>query len=165
MRLLSVWLPLPRLSLAVGIVWLLLHGSLAPGHVAMALAVAWAVPGIVRHMVPDLPRVKRPAAALGYVMLVLWDILVANVRVARLVVGPLGHLRPRVVVVPLDTGEPAVVAILAATVTLTPGTVTLHADAAERRLEVHALDVTDPDALVAEIKHRYERRLREVFGC
>jgi multicomponent K+:H+ antiporter subunit E len=30
---------------------------------------------------------------------------------------------------------------------------------------VHVLDLADPDGLVSEIKHRYERPLKEIFGC
>ena len=43
----------------------------------------------------------------------------------------------------------------------------MSADVSQDRqtLLIHALDVDDPDALVAEIKQRYERPLKEIFEC
>jgi multicomponent K+:H+ antiporter subunit E len=45
----------------------------------------------------------------------------------------------------------------------TPGTVSADLSSDGTKLLVHCLDADDPDAVVAEIKHRYERRLREIF--
>jgi multicomponent K+:H+ antiporter subunit E len=50
-------------------------------------------------------------------------------------------------------------------VTLTPGTVSVDIDRARRVLLVHALVTEDPAAIAAEIKTRYEARLREIYGC
>jgi multicomponent K+:H+ antiporter subunit E len=46
---------------------------------------------------------------------------------------------------------------------MTPGTVTRDVSACGRALLVHCLDAPDPDAVRDEIKHRYERRLKEIF--
>jgi multicomponent K+:H+ antiporter subunit E len=85
--------------------------------------------------------------------------------VARLAFGSVTGLRGATFDVPLDLEEPVAVSMLAATVTLTPGTVTLLIDLPGRRLVVHALDEPDPDAVVIQIKQRYENRLKEIFGC
>lgn len=159
------WLPYPVFSLLLAVTWLLMQGEASLGNVLLGGMLAVGLPWSVRHMLPDLPPVRRPVLLARYLLLVQWDIIVSNLRVARLVLGPLSRLRPRVVEVPLDMDRPVVVAMLAMTITLTPGTVSLVIDAPNRRLLVHGLDVEDPDALVAEIKDRYERRLKEIFGC
>jgi multicomponent K+:H+ antiporter subunit E len=38
-------------------------------------------------------------------------------------------------------------------------------DDARTKILVHVLDLDDPGQFVAEIKHRYERPLKEIFGC
>jgi multicomponent K+:H+ antiporter subunit E len=58
-----------------------------------------------------------------------------------------------------------VTAVLAAVVSLTPGSVSADYDADAHALLVHGLDVGDPAAEAARIKARYERALREVFSC
>ena len=57
------------------------------------------------------------------------------------------------------------VALLANIIAITPGTVVADIDDACTRILVHVLDLDDPGRLVAEIKHRYERPLKEIFGC
>lgn len=158
------WLPCPRLALFLGILWLLLAQSVSAAHVLLAVLLGVGLPLLTGAMLPDLPTVRRPGRLAAYVLLVLWDILVANLKVAKLTLGPLSRLNPAVVEVPLDIEHPVVASLLAATVTLTPGTVSMDIDMVARRLTVHGLDVPDAEALVAEIKDRYERRLLEIFG-
>jgi multicomponent K+:H+ antiporter subunit E len=57
------------------------------------------------------------------------------------------------------------ISLLASIVTMTPGTVSADVSEGNTSLLVHALDCDDPDALVAEIKQRYEKPLMEIFGC
>lgn len=57
------------------------------------------------------------------------------------------------------------ISLLVCVVSLTPGSVSADLSGDRRILLVHALDVPDADALVAEIKQRYEAPLKEVFPC
>jgi multicomponent K+:H+ antiporter subunit E len=59
--------------------------------------------------------------------------------------------------------SPEAISILAGTITLTPGTVSANLSDQGHSLLVHALDTDDPDAVRDDIKHRYERRLKEIF--
>jgi multicomponent K+:H+ antiporter subunit E len=77
-------------------------------------------------------------------------------------------LRPAFVRVPLDLRTDFAVTVLASTVTLTPGTVSvaIEGNAADgRRLVVHVLRCMDRDEMVQSIKERYERRLQEILEC
>lgn len=158
-------LPHPRLSILLALLWLLLNGSWSIGHVLLGAVLGVVIGLAVRSTYPEIPRVRAPLKALAYLLLVLRDIVVANVQVARLVLGPLAWLRPRIVSVPLDIDDPVVASLLAATVTLTPGTVSVDLDLARRELTVHALDAADDASVIDGIKSRYERRLKEIFRC
>ena len=95
----------------------------------------------------------------------MWDILVANVEVAWIVLTrPNSKLHPAWVVIPLDLKQPEAISILAGTITLTPGTVSADMSDGGHSLLVHALDAPDPDAVRDQIKNRYERRLKEIFA-
>ena len=52
---------------------------------------------------------------------------------------------------------------LASLITLTPGTVSAELSDDRRYLLIHALDLQDPEALIDEIKSRYEAPLKEIF--
>jgi multicomponent K+:H+ antiporter subunit E len=96
--------------------------------------------------------------------IVLWDIVVANVQVARLVLFRRPEtLRSRFVTIALDLDSPEAITVLAGTITMTPGTLTADYDPDGHTLKVHCLHAPDPDEVVATIKERYERRLRSIF--
>jgi multicomponent K+:H+ antiporter subunit E len=111
--------------------------------------------------------VSRPLALLAYLALVLRDVVVANVEVAVLILGPASRWQPRFVPVPLRVRDDFVTTILASTVTLTPGTVSVDVQddgSGGRTLLVHCLRCPDPEALVSQVRDRYEARLLEIFG-
>ena len=157
-------LPHPVLSATVALVWVLLANDLSPGTAALALVIGVAVPKFTSVYWPDRARIGNPRMILEYLAVVLYDIVVSNVEVARLVLFRRGDsLRSGYVTVPLDLTSPEAITVLAGTITMTPGTLTVDFDPEAHALLVHCLEVTDRDAVVADIKRRYERRLRSIF--
>jgi multicomponent K+:H+ antiporter subunit E len=157
------WLPHPALSMLLAASWLLLMHTLDPVQVAWAVLLGLAIPCLMRHLLPAASPV-RLAPALRLTGVVLWDIVVANIAVARLVLGPMARLRPAWVRVTLDTAHPTAMAMLATIITTTPGTVSCVVDEERGEILVHALDCADPLAMAADIKARYERPLIAIFG-
>jgi multicomponent K+:H+ antiporter subunit E len=47
---------------------------------------------------------------------------------------------------------------------MTPGTLTADISADGRALLIHSLHAPDPDSIRADIKSRYEARLKRIFG-
>lgn len=157
-------LPHPLLSLAVFITWLLLVNSLALNSMVFAAILAVVMPLFTRAYWPDIPRVRHPLRIVGFVLLVMYDIVRANIEVALIVLfKPARNLRPAWVRIPLDLRTPEAITLLAGTITMTPGTVSSDLSADGRSILVHALHAPDPDAVRDEIKQRYERRLMEIF--
>ena len=158
-------LPHPITSFFVLVVWLELYSSLAALHLITGVLLAVLIPLVLNRALDDPVTIRRPGIALRLGAVVLWDIIVSNLVVARRVLGPLPRLRPGFIEVPLDLGHPDAVALLASIIAITPGTVAADVDDARTRILVHVLDLDDPAQLIAEIKHRYERPLKEIFGC
>jgi multicomponent K+:H+ antiporter subunit E len=157
--------PHPLLSAAIVLTWLALVRDTGPGHLLLAVLLGVVIPRFTLRFSPQPSLVLRAGTALRLAMTVVWDIVVANVAVARLVLGPTSLLRPAFVEVPLDIEQPFAVGLLASIITMTPGTVSCAVDRERGRIHVHALDAPDPAAVVADIKARYEAPLREIFGC
>ncbi|CAN7323092.1 Na+/H+ antiporter subunit E [Pseudomonas solani] len=158
-------LPHPTMSLLLLLVWLLLSNSIAFGHWLLGGLLGVAIPLLCNPLMIDRPREWHPTRLGRFVLLVMWDILVANFQVARQTLGPLERLRPAFVEVPIDLDDEMAISILVCVVSLTPGSVSADLSADRRTLLVHALDVPDDAALIAEIKSRYEAPLKEVFPC
>jgi multicomponent K+:H+ antiporter subunit E len=157
------WLPAPLLSAVLFTVWLLLNNTLDPAHIVLGAALALVVPRFTERLRPEKPRLQRPATIVRLGLAVLWDIVVSNIEVARRILGPEAAINPRFVWVPLDIRDPNGILALAGIITMTPGTLTADLSEDLRFLLVHAFDVDDEAALIARIKARYEKPLREIF--
>ncbi len=157
-------LPHPALTLVLVLVWLMLLQDVGLGSIVMALFLGIMIPILTSPYWPDRPRLRNPGAIVGFVLIVLWDICKANITVAWLVLFRRNaDLQSRFITIPLDLTSPEAIAVLAGTITLTPGTVSADLSACGRALLVHCLHAPDPDAVRDEIKDRYERRLKEIF--
>jgi multicomponent K+:H+ antiporter subunit E len=158
------FLPHPRLSLFVTLIWVILVNEISAGAIVMGLALGVLMPILTGPFWPDPPRLRRPLKILEYIGIVVWDIAVANIQVARVILFvPNAQVRSVYVTVPLALRTPEAITVLACTITMTPGTVSAELSADGRALLVHGLDVPDPEGLVAGIKTRYEARLLEIF--
>ena len=157
------WLPHPILTPCLAGLWLLLVNSAAPGQIVLGVLLGWGIPLFTSRFWPDRVRICKPLTLLRFVGVVLWDIVIANLIVARLILGRPQALRPAFVAVPLALTSDLAISLLASTITLTPGTLSALLSADRKILLVHALDVADSAELAATIKQRYEKPLREVF--
>lgn len=163
-RLYNWLLPHPFLTILLAVVWTLLQNEISAGMVVFGIILGIIIPRATAVWWPDRPVGFRIGKMIAYVILVLWDIVVANVQVAWIVLTRRNkNLRPAWVIIPLDLRSAEAITVLAGTITLTPGTVSADISCNGRTLLVHALDAPDPDAVRDEIKQRYEARLKEIF--
>lgn len=161
---LSRLVPHPILTLLLTLVWMMLMNSISAGALAFGLFLGLVVPFLTQSYWPDRPRIHRPLKIVAYILLVLYDIVMANVTVARIVLFvPRAKLQPAWIVIPLELRSPEAITVLAGSITLTPGTLTAEVSSDAHAILVHCLHAPDPDAVRDEIKHRYERRLLEIF--
>lgn len=160
-------LPSPRLSLALLATWLMLGNTLAPGQILLGAGLALAIPLLSASLRPAAAG-RRASGRWGPAVVllgrVLADIVVANVQVARRVLGAEANLSPCFIDFELTLQSPTAVAMLVSIVSLTPGTISADLSADRRHLLIHALDAPDPVAVAAAIRSRYEAPLVELFA-
>ena len=158
-------LPHPTLSLTLAALWTLLANSFSPGAIVLGLALGVLIPLFTAQFWPDKPAIRSWRGAIVYGLIVVWDIVVANLEVAYWILTKRNdELHTRWVVIPLEITSPEAITVLAGTITMTPGTVSADLSADGHALLVHCLNAPDGEATVAQIKQRYERRLKEIFG-
>lgn len=157
-------LPHPGLTLLLVTMWMLVLNSLSIGGFLLGLFFAIVVPLFTAPFWPDRPQMRLGLPLLGYAFLVLWDIVVANFEVARLILFRRNRdFRSCWLSIPLELRSAEAITLLAGTISLTPGTVSTDISTDGRHLLVHALDTGDPAGEITRIKARYERRLLEIF--
>jgi len=159
-------LPMPLHSFMLLLVWLMINSTLSLGHILLGAVLGVVIPLICAPLRVPQQSIKKPFKVLSYACIVLWDIIIANIEVALLVVGPARRIKPGFVAVPLDLTEIFPITVLASTVTMTPGTVSGEVSEDKKWLYVHVLNMPEDEQEVIDlIKQRYESRVKEIFGC
>lgn len=156
------WLAHPWLSGLLGLTWLLLQNSLESFHLVSAVLIGLILPRLLADFLPQSDRINiKPA--LGLTGVVLWDIFMSNITVARLVLGPLSKMQPGWVEVPLTLRNPTAISLFATIITTTPGTVSCTVNEDQWVILVHALDCSNAPQMAADMKARYEQPLMAIF--
>lgn len=158
------WFPMPLHSLLLWAVWMLLN-SFSVGHAVLGAALAFVIPLVAAPLSSPQPAVRKPVTVLKYLYSLTIDIFLSNIEVAKQVLGPQHKLRPAFIAYPLELKQDFPITILASTISLTPGTVSVEFSGDYNWLYIHALDMDNEEDLIAEIKQRYEQPLKEIFGC
>ncbi|SRR6056297_1302658 len=161
---LSRLVPHPLLSLTLVLAWLGLVNTFTLGNLILGGTIGLIVPMVTADYWPDRPKVRRPLKVVEYTLIVLWDIIVANVQVAWIILFRRErNINSQWIPVPLELTSAEAITVLAGTITMTPGTVSATLAADGGTILVHCLHTDDPDAERERMKSRYERRLKEIF--
>ena len=156
--------PHPLVSTIVLVSWLMLQHSLSVGNILLALLLGWGIPKLLQNFIVRTPNINW-SEAIKLFFVVLWDIIICNIRVANLVLGSSKNLHPQWFRVPLDTNHDQVNSLLAMIVTTTPGTVTAGIDQQRGDILVHSLNTSDTAFEIQDIKTRYEQPLIRIFNA
>jgi multisubunit Na+/H+ antiporter MnhE subunit len=105
---------------------------------------------------------RRIRAALMLLAVFLWDLVVASLGVARIVLSPRIDTAPAIIVVPVELERPWAVALAAYFASLTPGSTCLHVSDDRRLLYIHVLHTADAAAWTARFKRHFVRWIREL---
>ena len=89
----------------------------------------------------------------------VWEMILANIRVAICVVSPLSRMSPGIVAIRLDARTDTEITVLANMITLTPGTLSVDVSDDRKVLYVHTLFARDPRAVRSQIKKSFESRI------
>lgn len=156
------WFDHPVLSLLLAVTWLALSRSVEPVHLLSAALIGLIVPRLLRGLL-HVGSPIRWSPAIRLTLVVTWDIVMSNITVAKLVLGPMSRPQPAWLRVPLVSDHHRVNALFASIITMTPGTVSAVIDEQARCIWVHALNCDDADGMVADMKSRYEAPLLTIF--
>ncbi len=159
------WFPHPVLSVLLLLLWLLLVNAAGPPQLVMGALLGFLLPLFTQSFWEHPPVVQRYGPLFRLVPLFIWDVIVANVVVAILILSFWRKPRPNWIAIPLDITNEYAILVLGSMITMTPGTVTAKLTPDRSKMLVHVLDTDDPEAEIRQIKQRYERPLKEVFEC
>jgi multicomponent Na+:H+ antiporter subunit E len=146
------------LNILVAMVWHAMQPVAGPGDFILGFVVGFVMLAAIYR-----PYGRRTWATFTYMVFLVWAIVQSALQVAGLILGPNSRLQQGIVAVPVTGITDFELAILASSITLTPGTLSIDvatdAGSGERVLYVHNLIVDDPDDMRRQIKNDFERRI------
>jgi multicomponent Na+:H+ antiporter subunit E len=148
----------------LALAWMTLTGDFTPRNFLLGFLLGFLVLLVAEPVVGTHRYFRKARLAVGFVLFFIWEMVVANLRVAYEVITPGRRMKPGVVAIPLDVKTDAGITMLANLITLTPGTLSLDVSSDRTVLYVHGMYVGDLESFRRQIKEGFERRVRELLA-
>jgi multicomponent Na+:H+ antiporter subunit E len=148
--------------------WLLLSGSLAIESVAVGVVIAGfvavALGGNLSYLAGYRFTPASLAATLAYIAYFLKELFKSNIAMATLVLKPDLPVRPAIVRVRTSLRNPVARLLLANSITLTPGTLSVEMKGEWLYIHWVVAEATEVDAATRAIAAGFERYLEVMYG-
>jgi len=152
------------INTVLALIWAALIGEFSLEILLAGYILGYLTLYVTRGVTGETTYFTCAARVIRFLFYFLWEMFIANLRVARDVLrpGPL-RMQPRVIAIPLDRKHDVAVTLLGNVMSLTPGTLTL--DVAEDRgmLFIHAMHSPDREETLQQIKDGFERIVFSLF--
>jgi multicomponent Na+:H+ antiporter subunit E len=150
-------------NLLLALIWAAASGRFTFENVIVGFGIGYVALWLARRALGPSNYFAKLRLALGFVLFFVWQLILANLRVAYDVVTPAHRARPGVIAIPLEAQSDLEITLLANVITLTPGTLSLDVSDDRKVLYIHAMFIDAPEALRDNIKNGFERRLLELL--
>ena len=152
-------------NIFLSLVWMALTGTFTFANFLVGFAISSLTMWLTgsHGEVTFIVYITRVFRFVGLFFFFLWELLMANLRVAYEVLTPGYQMRAAIIAIPLDAKSDLEITVLANLITLTPGTLSLDVSQDRKTLYIHAMHVGDVDKFRHDIKARLERRVMGVF--
>ncbi|MBV9787957.1 MAG: Na+/H+ antiporter subunit E [Chloroflexi bacterium] len=151
------------LNIILALAWAALTGDFSPGSLLSGFGIGFVLILFSQRIMSGPNYIQKVWRMLDLFVYFLFQLVISNVRVAIDVLRRTSALRPGIIAVPLDARTDAEIMLLVNLVMLTPGTLALDVSSNRRELYLHTMNADNPDAVRAEIKNGFERRVLRVL--
>jgi multicomponent Na+:H+ antiporter subunit E len=148
------------MNLLLAVLWAALHADLSVTTTGVGFLFGFLLLSVIHRGYG-----AAVLGAVGFVIFLIKAIILSSIQVAGYVLAPKLKLDQGIVAIPLAARTDLEIALLASSITLTPGTLSVdvgHAADGQRVLYVHNLVMGDADDVRKTIKQDFERRILRV---
>jgi multicomponent Na+:H+ antiporter subunit E len=151
-------------SILLALAWAALQGEITLANLLAGYVFGYVILALLaRGGVMPSTLTSRTAHALGLAGFFIWQLVVANVRVAVDVLRPRTTIQPAVLGIPLDLTTDGEILLLSMLINITPGSVTIDLAEDRKTLYVHVMHMVSAETSRREIKEGFERRVKLLF--
>jgi len=153
----------PLWHILLALIWVAMHGEFTLEHFVVGLGVGFLILVFTRRAIGAPNYTRKVGQVINLALFFLWELILANLRVAYNVVTPHHYMKPGVLGIPLEAHTDLEITVLASLISLTPGTLSLDVSTDRKTLYIHAMYIDEEDAVRRKIKDGFERRVLEVL--
>lgn len=151
-------------NIVLAVIWAAVTGTISLGNLAIGFLLGYLVMLVAAPAIDAENYTRRLRLAVGFIFYFLKELFVSSIRVAIDVIKPSFKMKSGIVGIPLDAESDLEKTLLANSISLTPGTLSLDISEDGKTLYIHAMyiDEGDVDAVRREIKSGMERHILEI---
>ena len=151
------------LNLFLALAWGAITGQMSVANLACGFVIGYGGLWLVSPSTVRSGYFAKVRQIVRFALHFIWELLIANVRVAVDIVTPRHLMKPAILAIPVNSRSPAETTMLANVITLTPGTLSLDVSEDGKTLYVHAMYAKDVEAARRAIEEGFGCRVHEVF--
>jgi multicomponent Na+:H+ antiporter subunit E len=150
------------LNLIIAIIWMFLKESYSFSDFLLGFILGSWLLFLLRRFIPGEFYLKRVMAIVYLIFLFFKELILANIEVLKLVYKPKNKLEPGIFALPTELKTNWEITLLANLITLTPGTLSVCISNDNKLIYIHAVDISDVDGTIKQIKESFEKAIMEV---
>ncbi len=162
------------LNLVLAFIWCLLQQKLTVSEFVIGAVLGYIIIYLHRSVLDDRKAERRTLSFKEYVvylvrivrytLVFLYEVLKANIDVVKIVLSPKLNMTPGIIAYKMDVKTDAGISLLANSITLTPGTLSVDISEDRTTLYIHALHIEDAEDLKKSIHDSLEKYSKEILG-
>ncbi|MCJ8323092.1 MAG: Na+/H+ antiporter subunit E [Rhizobiales bacterium] len=151
------------LHIVLSLAWAAIAGNFSLLNLAVGFVFGFLAIWLVREQLGAPLYFRKSRKIIALTLLFIYELVLSTIKVAILVIKPKLDFAPGIIAFPLTAKSDIEITLLANLITLTPGTLSVDVSDDKKTLYVHAIDATDPEAMIADIANGFEKKVMEVF--
>jgi len=144
-------------------VWVILTSDFTYQNIILGIMLSSLITLYTGSLFTQKIYLKKLHKILFLILFFIWELIVANLRVAYEIIKPKMTFTPGIVEVPLDVEKDIHITILANMITLTPGTLSLYISDDKKSHFVHTMYLDDRSNFISDIKNGFEKKIMEAL--
>lgn len=144
-------------------IWAAARGDFTLKNLVIGLVLGYGLLWVTRDLIGAARYCAKVPRIFEFFAFFLWELLLANLRVAWDVITPMHSMRPGIIAMPLDAETDGQITLLANIISLTPGSLSLDVSRDRKHLYIHVQNLKDAEHEKQRIKQGLERRLLGVI--
>ncbi|MAE05379.1 MAG: Na+/H+ antiporter subunit E [Nitrospinota bacterium] len=153
-------MPLATLALSISVIWLLLKGDGSPGNFFVGLILAMILIYFLRRTYHQERSFRRVGDIAHFLINFTRELIVANIQVLKIALSPRINIRPGIIAFKTECKTPLGITLLANSITLTPGTLSVDISEDQTTIFIHTLDIENPDQVRDGIRRGLEEPVK-----